>query len=70
MAKSVDGNMDIQIVLDYFAVITYLTDYYAKDDTGTMEIIKAALEDTASKDEDCVKCIPYPYSDGRSRSSV
>ena len=24
-----DGNMDIQIVLDYFAVITYVTDYYA-----------------------------------------
>ena len=29
-----NGNMDIQIVLDYFAVITYVTDYYAKDDTG------------------------------------
>jgi hypothetical protein len=28
-----DGNMDIQVVLDYFAVITYVTDYYSKDDT-------------------------------------
>ena len=45
-----NGNMDIQIVLDYFAVITYVTDYYAKDDTGTMEIIRAALEDKTSKD--------------------
>ena len=45
-----DGNMDIQIVLDYFAVITYVTDYYAKDDTGTMEVIKAALEQTEAKD--------------------
>ena len=45
-----NGNMDIQIVLDYFAVITYVTDYYAKDDTGTMEIIRAVLEDTSSKD--------------------
>ena len=36
--------MDIQVVLDFFAVITYVTDYYSKDDTGTMEIIKAALE--------------------------
>ena len=30
-------NMDIQIVLDFFAVITYVTDYYAKDDTGTLK---------------------------------
>ena len=45
-----DGNMDIQIVLDYFAVITYVTDYYAKDDSGTMEIIKATLAQTDSKD--------------------
>ena len=42
--------MDIQIVLDYFAVITYVTDYYAKDDNGTMEIIKATLAQTDSKD--------------------
>ena len=45
-----NGNMDIQIVLDYFAVITYVTDYYAKDDTGTMEVIKAALAQTNTND--------------------
>ena len=45
-----NGNMDIQIVLNYFAIITYVTYYNAKDDTGTMEIIKAALEYTAIKD--------------------
>ena len=45
-----NGNMDIQIVLDYFAVITYVTDYYAKDDTGTMEVIKAALAQTKTND--------------------
>ena len=45
-----DGNLDIQVVLDFFAVITYVTDYYSKDDTGTMEIIKAALAQTDSKD--------------------
>ena len=42
--------MDIQVVLDYFAVITYVTDYYSKDDTGTMEVIKAALEQSDAKD--------------------
>ena len=44
-----NGNMDIQIVLDYFAVITYVTDYYSKDDTGTMEVIKAALQHQMQK---------------------
>ena len=39
-----NGNMDIQVVLDFFAIITYVTDYYSKDDTGTMEVIKAVLE--------------------------
>ena len=45
-----DGNMDIQVVLDFFAVITYVTDYYSKDDTGTMEIIKAVVAQSESKD--------------------
>ena len=45
-----NGNMDIQIVLDYFAVITYVADYYAKDDTGTLEVIKAALAQSNSSD--------------------
>ena len=39
-----DSNMDIQVCLDYFAVITYITDYYMKDETGTLEHIKAALQ--------------------------
>ena len=45
-----NGNMDIQVVLDFFAVITYVTDYYSKDDTGTMEIIKAVLSESECKD--------------------
>ena len=44
-----NGNMDIKVVLDYFAIITYVTDYYSKDDTGTMEVIKAALEQSDAK---------------------
>ena len=46
-----NGNMDIQVVLDFFAVITYVTDYYAKDDTGTLEVIKAVLEQTDKHDQ-------------------
>ena len=43
-----DSNMDIQMTMDYFAVITYITDYYMKDETGTMEFIKKA--DTENDD--------------------
>ena len=52
MAESLEWKhgQDIQVVLDFFAVITYVTDYYAKDDTGSMEIIKAALAQSESKD--------------------
>ena len=42
--------LDIQVVLDYFAVITYITNYYAKDDTGTMENIRKVMKECQSKD--------------------
>ena len=42
--------MDLQPVLDFFAVVTYVTDYYSKDDSGTMEVLKAALKDQEGKD--------------------
>ena len=30
------ANMDIQFCFDYFAIITYISDYYGKDDSGTV----------------------------------
>ena len=36
----------LQVVLDFFAVITYVTDYYAKDDTGKLEIIKQMIKES------------------------
>ena len=42
--RSWDGNMDIQFVLDYFAVVTYVTEYYLKPDSGTMEVLNAAVK--------------------------
>ena len=50
MMRSWDGNMDLQIVLDFFQVITYVADYYAKDDSGTSEVLKAAMDNCNSKD--------------------
>ena len=39
-----NGNIDLQICLDFFAVITYITEYFIKDDTGTMEYLMNALK--------------------------
>ena len=39
-----DGNFDIQPCFDFFAVITYVTEYFTKDETGTAEVIKQMLE--------------------------
>ena len=35
--------MDLQLCLDFYAVITYISDYYSKDDSGTLGYIKEAL---------------------------
>ena len=49
-ARAWNGNTDLQVCLDYFAVITYITEYYTKDDTGMMnkiiEMLKNAEYDT------------------------
>ena len=50
MIRAWNGNMDLQPVLDFFAVVTYVADYYAKDEAGLMELIKAATEDSSTKD--------------------
>ena len=39
-----NGNMDLQLCLDYYAVITYISDYYSKDDSGTMGHIRDVLK--------------------------
>ena len=39
-----NGNIDLQICLDFFAIITYITEYFTKDDTGTMSILLEALK--------------------------
>ena len=43
-----NANMDLQLCLDYYAIITYICDYYSKDDSGTMRHIKEALKKAGS----------------------
>ena len=45
-----DGNMDMQPCFDYHATITYITDYWAKDDSGLMEIINSIIQQDSSLD--------------------
>ena len=45
-----NGNMDFQLCLDYFAVITYISDYYAKDDSGTMKVLQEAVKESHNED--------------------
>jgi hypothetical protein len=41
-----NANMDIQFCFDTYAVITYICDYYAKDDSGMTEVLTAALRES------------------------
>ena len=45
-----NANMDLQVCLDFFGVITYVTDYYSKDASGTMRVINDALKQNECKD--------------------
>ena len=45
-----NANMDLQVCLDFFGVITYITDYYSKDASGTMRIINDALKQNECKE--------------------
>ena len=39
-----DGNMDIRVCLDFFSVVTYITEYFCKDDTGTTTFLLEAAK--------------------------
>ena len=61
-----NGNMDLQLCLDFFSVITYITDYYSKDETGTMKIINEALKQNDCKDvKDQMKLISNTFLTAR-----
>ena len=39
-----NANMDIQLCFDFFAVITYITEYFTKDESGTSAFLKLAAK--------------------------
>ena len=46
-----EGNIDLQPCFDYFAVITYITDYLTKDDSGITAILKEVVKNSKSLDK-------------------
>ncbi len=44
-----NANLDIQFCHDSYAVITYICDYYGKDDSGMTEMLKEALQTAKGK---------------------
>ena len=64
--KAWNGNMDLQVCLDYFAIITYITDYYSKDESGTLQfLIEAMKESTSKQPEERMRIIANTYSTHR-----
>ena len=43
-----NANMDLQFCFDYFAIVTYISDYYGKDDSGTVHYIQKALKEVGN----------------------
>jgi hypothetical protein len=55
-AISWDANHDIQPALDYFAVITYITDYWAKPDEGITQYLREAASMLKSEPDQKKRC--------------
>ena len=48
-ARAWEGNHDLQICLDYFAVITHITEYYSKNDSDISKLLVEALKESDSE---------------------
>lgn len=53
ITRAWQGNTDFQICLDFFAIISYITEYYCKDDQGIIKTLVNTLK--ASKSQDLKK---------------
>ena len=47
--KAWNGNVDLQPCFDYFGIITYVTDYYMKDESGTVGLMKEVLKNSSDE---------------------
>ena len=64
--RSWDANMDVQPTLDFFQVITYISNYYSKCDNGVTKAIMSALKDKDCADvKEAFKLVANTYTRSR-----
>ena len=57
-----NANMDLQLALDPYAVITYIVSYVNKDETGMTKFLQEALQSSAEKDiSEVLKILKMTY---------
>ena len=60
--KAWDGNMDLSICLDFFAIVTYITDYYTKTEPKMTKALQAAAKACQGKEwKDQVKTLAQTF---------
>ena len=65
-SKVWDANIDIQLALDPFAIVTYMVSYISKDETGMTQCLKEALQGKASEPlRERLKCLKLAYLKNR-----
>ena len=55
-AEAWNSNHDLAVALDYFAIITYITDYWAKPDEGITQLLKEAASILKSEPDQRKRC--------------
>ena len=50
ITRAWDGNTDFQFCFDFFGIISYITEYITKDDTGVVKIMVNTLKAVDCKD--------------------
>ena len=60
--RALDGNIDIQPVFDFFAVITYVTEYFTIDESGTKGFLaEASKQIKALPIKDQQRCMKHVF---------
>ena len=66
-----DANIDLQLCCDTYAVITYICDYYSKDETGMTDLLKETIRthDTKQGNATLLQQMKNVYSSHRQVSA-
>ena len=60
--KAWNGNTDVQFCYDHYAVVTYICDYYGKDESGMTDFLQEALKQNKGVEEkDKLKALKMAY---------